>query len=321
MRFSMAACAGLMALAFCGVSQAQNFPTRPITVVVPYPAGGGVDVSIRRYADVVTRTIGQRVIIDNKPGGGGVIGAMAVKQAAPNGHTLFLAHQGTHSIMHHLQQIEYDPIKDFQPITLLYYWPAFLTVPASLPVTTVAELVELARRKPGGLTYGSQGVGSTGHILGAMLQMKSGAPLVHVPYPGGTPMNLDLLQSRLDIGFSTYNFMNQYVQEGKMRFLAVASEQRSHRAPDVPTMAELGYPGVDADTWLGLLAPASTPPQIVKKLNEEFVKASVDPALVEALGKQGIEAKATTPEEFGIIIARDAEKFGPVLKAAGVTVN
>jgi tripartite-type tricarboxylate transporter receptor subunit TctC len=304
-----------------GTTQAQEFPSRPITVVVGLPAGGGVDVSMRRYAELVGRSLGQRIVIENRPGGGGVVAAMAVKQAAPDGYTLLLANAGTHATLQWLQELPYDPVKDFSPVSELFYFPSFMTVPARIPATTVGEFVALARGTPGGLTYGSQGVGSTGYLLGTMLKIMSGAPLVHVPYPGGSPMNMDTVLGRLDSSFSTFNFMNEYRKAGKVKFLAAALSQRSPRVPDVPTMAEAGFPGIDFTTWFGLVAPAGTPADIVRKLNHEFVKAARDPELVGRLDQQGIEPKAGSPDEFAALMRTDSERIGKVIKSIGMTLN
>src|SRR5690348_1406668 len=178
----------LTIIAFAGAAgprtaHPEEFPSRPITVIVGFPAGGGVDVSMRRYAELVGHRLGQRIIIENRPGGGGVVAAMAVKQARPDGYTLLLANSGTHATLQWLQELAYDPVKDFSPVSELFYFPSFMTVPARIPATTVSEFVALARVTAGGLTYGSQGVGSNGYLLGTMLKIASGAPLVHVPYP------------------------------------------------------------------------------------------------------------------------------------------
>jgi tripartite-type tricarboxylate transporter receptor subunit TctC len=196
-----------------------------------------------------------------------------------------------------------------------------MTVPARIPATTVVEFVALARATSGGLTYGSQGVGSTGYLLGTMLKIMSGAPLVHVPYPGGSPMNMDTVLGRLDSSFSTFNFMNEHRKAGKVKFLAVALSERSPRVPDVPTMAEAGFPGIDFTTWFGLVAPAGTPADIVQKLNAEFVKAARDPELVGRLDQQGIEPKAGSPDDFATLIRTDTERIGKVIKSIGITLN
>jgi tripartite-type tricarboxylate transporter receptor subunit TctC len=302
-------------------AHAEEFPSRPITVVIGLPPGGGVDVSMRRYAEVVGRSLGQRIIIENRPGGGGVVAAMAVKQARPDGYTLLLANAGTHATLQWLQELAYDPVKDFSPVSELFYFPSFMTVPARIPATTVGEFVALARVTPWGLTYGSQGVGSTGYLLGTMLKIMSGAPLVHVPYPGGSPMNMDTVLGRLDSSFSTFNFMNEYRKAGKVKFLAVALAERSPRVPDVPTMAEAGFPGIDFTTWFGLVAPAGTPAEIVRKLNGEFVRAAHDPELVGRLDQQGIEPKAGSPDEFAALMRADSERIGKVIKSIGITLN
>jgi len=230
----------LTAFALVGVAaprmaHSEQFPSRPITVVVGLPAGGGVDVSMRRYAELVGRSLGQRIIIENRPGGGGVVAAMAVKQARPDGYTLLLANSGTHATLQWLQELAYDPVKDFSLVSELFYFPSFMTVPARIPAPRRSANSSRSRAsRPE--TYGSQGVGSNGYLLGSMLKIASGAPLVHVPYPGGSPMNMDTVLGRLDSSFSTFNFMNEYRKAGKVKFLAVALSQRSPRVPDVPTM-------------------------------------------------------------------------------------
>jgi tripartite-type tricarboxylate transporter receptor subunit TctC len=316
----------LTAFAFAGVAapwtaHSEDFPSRPITVVVGLPPGGGVDVSMRRYAELVGRKLGQRIIIENRPGGGGVVAAMAVKQARPDGYTLLLANAGTHATLQWLQELAYDPVKDFSPVSELFYFPSFMTVPARIPAMTVGEFVALARVTAGGLTYGSQGVGSNGYLLGSILKIMSGAPLVHVPYPGGSPMNMDTVLGRLDSSFSTFNFMNEYRKAGKVKFLAVALSELSPRVPDVPTMAEAGFPGIDFTTWFGLVAPAGTPADIVRKLNQEFVNAAHDPELVGRLDQQGIEPKAGSPDDFAALMRTDTERIGKVIKSIGITLN
>jgi tripartite-type tricarboxylate transporter receptor subunit TctC len=311
----------LAILALSWPAYAQDFPSRPITVVIGLPAGGGVDVSMRRYAEVVGRKLGQRIIIENRPGGGGVVAAMAVKQARPDGYTLLLANSGTHATLQWLQELPYDPVKDFSPVSELFYFPSFMTVPGRIPAATVGEFVALARATPGGLTYGSQGVGSNGYLLGTMLKIASGAPLVHVPYPGGSPMNMDTVLGRLDSSFSTFNFMNEYRKVGKVKFLAVALSERSPRVPEVPTMAAAGFPGIDFTSWFGLVAPAGTAADIVRKLNGEFVSAARDPELTARLDQQGIEPKAGSPDDFAMHIRGDAERIGKVIKSIGVSLN
>ncbi|MGZ3410614.1 MAG: Bug family tripartite tricarboxylate transporter substrate binding protein [Xanthobacteraceae bacterium] len=300
---------------------AEPIVSRPITIMIGLPPGGGVDVSLRRYTEAVTRLTGQKFVIENRTGGSGVVAAMAVKQAQPDGATLLLANTGTHATLQWLHDLPFDPVKDFTPVTELYYFPSFMTVPERISANNVGEFVALARTTPGGLTYGSQGVGSNSHLLGAMLGVMSGAPLVHVPYPGGAPMNLDTVLGRLDSSFSTFNFMNEYRKQGKVKFLAVALPERSSRVTDVPTMAEAGFPGIDISTWFGLLAPAGTPPDIIAKLNAAFVQASQDAELVNRLDQQGIEAKTGTPEAFSALMANDAAKIGKTIKAVGVTAN
>ena len=278
------------ATAVPAIAQTDHFPSRPITIVVPFPPGGSSDVVTRLVAQKLGDNLKTSIVIDNRGGGGGVPAAIAIKQATPDGYTLFLANNGLFAIMPALTaDIRFDPIKDFQPITPLFAFPSVLVVPSGSPARTVKELVELARSKPGGLNYASQGVGSGGHILGEMFRLRSGAPMVHVPYRGAGPAVNDLVAGSVDFLFSSYVSAIGQVQAGKLRLLGWTSTRRSPALPDVPTMAEAGYPGTELEIWQGIVAPAGTPPAMVRKLNEEFVKAAQSPDIVRQVAAQAVD--------------------------------
>jgi tripartite-type tricarboxylate transporter receptor subunit TctC len=259
------------------------------------------------------------VVIDNRGGGGGVPAAIAAKQLTADGYTLFLANNGLFAIMPALNaDIRFDPIKDFQPVTPLFSFPSVLVVPSNSPARSVKELVELAKSKPGGLNYASQGVGSGGHILGEMLRLRSGAPLVHVPYRGAGPAVQDLAAGNVDLLFSSYVSAIGQVQAGKLRILGWSAAKRSPALPDVPTMAEAGYPGVELEIWQGIVLPLGAPPAIVQRLNEEFVKAAKSPDIVAKVAAQAVEMYTTTPDDFRTLVATDVERLGKVVRDAGI---
>jgi tripartite-type tricarboxylate transporter receptor subunit TctC len=310
----------LASLALAKAAWAQaDFPSRPITIVVPFPPGGSSDVVTRMVAQKVAENLKANIVIENRGGGGGVPAALATKLMAPDGYTLFLANNGLFAIMPALTaDIRFDPIKDFQPITPLFSFPSILVVPSGSPARTAKELVELAKSKPGGLNYASQGVGSGGHILGEMFRLRSGAPFVHVPYRGAGPAVQDLAAGNVDLLFSSYVSAIGQVQGGKLRILGWTATKRTPALPDVPTMAEAGYPGTELEIWQGIVAPAGTPPAIVRKLNEEFVKAAQSPDIVRQVAAQAVDMLTSSPEEFAKLLAADIDRLGKVIRDAGI---
>jgi tripartite-type tricarboxylate transporter receptor subunit TctC len=299
----------------------SDFPSRPITIVVPFPPGGSSDTVTRLVAAKLADNLKANVVIENRGGGGGVPAAIAFKQAAADGYTLFLANNGLFAIMPALTDVRFDPVKDFQPITPLFSFPSVLVVPSASPAKTVKELVDLAKSKPNGLNYASQGVGSGGHILGEMLRLKSGAPLVHVPYRGAGPAVTDLAGGNVDLLFSSYVSAIGQVQAGKLRILGWTATRRSPALPDVPTMAEAGFPGVELEIWQGILAPLGTPAPLVRKLNEELIKAAKTPDVVQKVAAQAVEMTTTSPEDFGKLMASDVERLGKVVRDAGIKMQ
>ena len=298
---------------------AELLSGRPITVVIPFTPGASSDTFQRLVAKQVSESTGQVIIVESRPGGSGTVGAMAVKQAPPDGHTLFQGNSGTHGSHATLYpSLPYDPVRDFAPITLMWSFPQLLVVPADSPVKSVAELAAYAKTKPGGLSYGSQGNGSGGHLLGALFEHKVGAAMVHVPYRGAGPASLDVATGRIDFLFVSYASVLPYYQAGKVRTLAVSSAKRLTALPDVPSMAEVGFPGFEMDTWFGLLAPAGTPEPIVATLNAAFVKAAHAPEVVKQMIDQGAEPVTDTPQQFAGYIHTEIERLGAIVKTLGI---
>ncbi len=312
--------AAWLAAAPAASAQTDSYPSRPITLIVPFPPGGSADVVIRPVAAKVAEALKQPIVIDNRSsGGGGNIAAQSTKQAAPDGYTLFLTNMGVMSINPILTpDMNVDPVKDFQPITPIISFPHILVVPPESPVRTVADLAALAKTKPGGLSFGSQGVGSGGQILGEMFKARLGVPMVHVPYRGAAPAATDIMAGRLDFLFTSYISIGEQAKADKLRIIAIGGLKRIDAAPAIPTMAEAGYPGLDLEMWHGMVAPAGTPAPIVKRLNEEFIKATRSPEILRIVEPQATDVFLTTPEKFGKRIASDTKRLGGIIHAARI---
>jgi tripartite-type tricarboxylate transporter receptor subunit TctC len=301
-----------------GIARADDYPSRPITILVPFPPGGSTDIVVRLVANKVSESIKQPIVIENRPGAAGNVAAMAIKNAPPDGYLLMVGHTGTHAINPTLYtDLKFDPVKDFQPITALIAFNNILVVPAASPAKSVADLVALAKTKPQGLNYGSQGVGTGGHLLGVLFAKHAQINLLHVPYRGIAPAVTDTVAGRMDMLFSSYLSAGPQVEAGKLRMLAIAGTQRHPRIPDVPTMPEAGYPEVQMQQWFGLFAPAGTPAPIVQKLNAEFVKALRSKDVQDQLLPQVAFVTPSTPEELGAMVKRDMVRLGQVVKESG----
>ena len=298
---------------------AELLDNRPITVIIPFTPGASSDTFQRLVAKRVTQDTGQNVIVESRPGGGGTVAAVAVKRALPDGHTLFQANSGTNAANATLfPSLPYDAAKDFAPITLMWSFPSLLVVPASGPVKSVADLAAYAKTKPGGLSYGSQGNGSSGHLLGAMFARHVGVPMVHVPYRGAGPAALDVATGRIDFLFVSYASVLPHVLSGKVRVLAVTSSKRLTALPQIMTMAEAGYPDFEMETWFGLVAPAGTPAPVIAKLNAAFVQAVRAPEVVKQMIDQGAEPVSDTPQEFAAYIASEIKRLGTIVTTLGI---
>jgi tripartite-type tricarboxylate transporter receptor subunit TctC len=299
-------------------AHADDYPSRPTTIVVPFPPGGSSDIVMRLVAHKVSESTKQTIIIENRPGAAGNVAAVAIKNAPPDGYLLMMGHTGTHAINASLySDLKFDPVKDFQPITALIGFNNILVVPAASPAKSAADLVALAKIKPEGLSYGSQGVGTGGHLLGVLFAKQAGINLVHVPYRGIAPAVTDTVAGRVDLLFASYVSIGGHVEAGRLRMLGIASTERHPKIPDVPTVAEAGYPDVQMQQWFGLFAPAGTPRPIVDKLNAEFVKALQSDEVKNKMLPQVVFVTPTTPEQLGDMVKRDIVRLGKVVKESG----
>lgn len=299
-----------------------QYPTKPVHVVVPYPAGGAVDAFARVLSQHLSEMWTQQVIVDNRPGASTVIGADQVAKSSADGYTLLLTADLTLVIVPHLyDKIPYNSVRDFAPVIALVSATQALVANPSLPVKTVKDLVTLAKEKPGELTYGSFGVGSTGHLNMEMLQEMTGARFNHIPYNGAGPAMNDVIGGHIGFMFAALSIVKGNVQAGKLRMIGVGSDHRSSEFPDVPTISESGVPGFEAKSWFGLVAPAGTPSDIVKKINQDVTKVMSDRAFAEKyLAAQGLEPIIDTPEQFSTFIRAETDKWGKVVKRANIKI-
>jgi tripartite-type tricarboxylate transporter receptor subunit TctC len=303
-------------------ARADDYPSRPIHLIVPFAAGGSADSTARVIASRVGKTIGQAIVVENRGGGGAIIGTEVVNKAEPDGYTLLLGQSGPISINPAVyKNLPYDPVKDFAPISLTSTYPYVMVVNAALGVKTLKEFVALARSKPGGLNYGTTGVGSSNHLVTELFAGRAGIQMTHIPYRGTALAVTDLLAGQVQMVFSDPISAMQYVKSGALVALAVTSKERSPIAPDVPTIAESGYPGFDAFAWHGILAPAKTPPAIVAKLNTEIVKALNDPETKTLLETQAIQTVGSSPEAFADFIKQDLSLWKDVADRAKIEVR
>lgn len=300
-----------------------KYPTKPVHIVVPYPAGGAVDAFARVLTQQLYEMWSQQVVVDNRPGASTMIGAEQVAKSPPDGYTLLLTAELTLVIVPHLyEKIPYDPLGDFAPIVALVSATQALVANPSLPVKTVKDLVALAKTKPGQLTYGSFGNGSTGHLNIEVLQAMTGARFNHIPYNGAGPAMNDVIGGHIDFMLAALSIVKGNVQAGKLRMIGVGSSHRSSEFPDVPTISESGAPGFEAKSWFGLVAPAGTPPDVIKKINQDVTRVISDRAFAEKyLAAQGLESITGTPEQFAALIRAETVRWGKVVKDADVKVT
>ena len=303
-------------------AQAQAFPSKALTIVVPFSAGGTTDILARVVGQYMAKDLGQPVIIDNRAGAGGNIGAQMVARAAPDGYTLLMGTVGTHAINQSLyKKMPFDPIKDFAPITRVALVPNLLVANPSQPFKTVKELIAYAKANPGKVTFASSGSGTSIHLSGEMFQQMAGVEMQHIPYKGSAPALTDLLGGQTAIMFDNMPSVIGHVRNGKLRPIAVTTPTRSPALPDVPTIAESGVPGYSATSWFGLLAPASTPAPVIAKLNASILKALADPEVKKKLAEQGAEPHGEKPEQFAEFIRSETAKWGQTVKVSGATAD
>jgi tripartite-type tricarboxylate transporter receptor subunit TctC len=313
--------AAVAALAQCAVAQG-SYPTRPIAMVVGFAPGGGTDTVARIIAQKVGASVGQSVIVENKAGAGGNIATDHVARSAPDGYTILLGSVGSLAVAPHLiAKLPYDPLRDLAPITMAVEFANVLVVNPSVPANTLAEFVKLAKDKPGTVTYGSSGIGGAGHLAGELLKLMAGIDIVHVPYKGGGPAIQGMLGGQISAIFATPVTAGPHITAGKVRAIATTGATRSAYLPDVPTIAESGYPGYEATNWYAYLAPAGTPKPVLERLHRELVQALKAPDVREQLDKQGIEAKPGTPEELTKYMERELATWGRVVREAKIQAN
>ena len=311
------------ALPFAGGSIAQgNFPTHTITLVVGFAPGGATDTSARIIAKKLSENLGQSVVVDNRPGAGGNMAHQQVANATPDGYTILMGSIGPLAIAPHLvARLPYDPRKDLAPLTMGVVFPNVLVVHAGVPAKTLAEYVALAKAKPGMLDYASTGIGSAAHLAGELFNSRAGIDITHVPYKGGGPAMTDLLGGRITSYYSTPSTAAPHVESGKLRALATTGLTRSPTLPNVPTMAESGYPGFEAVNWYAFVAPAKVPVELLDRWNRELVKVLNAPDVREQLLQHGLEPMPGTREDLAKYIRKETEVWGKVIKAAKITAE
>jgi tripartite-type tricarboxylate transporter receptor subunit TctC len=313
--------AGLAASLFAMAALAQ-YPAKPIRLIVPFAAGGGNDNVARLVGKHLSDSVGQPLVIDNRPGAGGVLGAELAAKAAPDGYTLFLGGVGSHAINPSLNdRLPYDPIKDFVPVALLASAPLVLVVHPSVPAGSFKAFVALARSKPGQLNYASNGNGSSSHLAAVMFDSMTGVDMVHVPYKGLSPALTDLLSGRVQLMFSSVVAILPHVKSEKLRGLAVTGSRRLPSMPNLPTIAESGLPGYEASSWYGVLAPAGTPREIIERLNTELLKALAQPEVRTSLLAEGAEPIGGTPEQFAAHIRSEKERLGKLIRETKIRLE
>jgi tripartite-type tricarboxylate transporter receptor subunit TctC len=307
------------AVAFAAPAAAQQYPSKPIRIVVTFAAGGGADFVARVIAAKLGEALGQSVVVENRAGAGGGIGAEFVAKSPPDGYTLLLGAAGTMTILPNLQnKVPFDSVKNFAPIGLVGSSPFVLALTPSLAPNTVAELTQRAKASPGKLNCGSSGNGGAPHLACELYKSTAGVDIVHVPYKGLAPAITDLLGGQLQIVFADVGLIAPHLKAGKVKGLAVTGRERSSVLPELPTMIEAGLPNYQAGTWYGVLAPAGTPPAVVSRLNAELQKIVGSPDIKAQFAVQGIEPAGGTPEQFGALIRDDSARWGRLIKAANI---
>jgi tripartite-type tricarboxylate transporter receptor subunit TctC len=320
-RFVVFAAAAAVALA--GVSaQAQDYPTKPIRFIVPAAAGGPTDITARLLAERMSVTLGQPVIVEPRPGAGGNLGAELVARAAPDGYTILMATIGTHAINQTLfKHLPFDPINDFTPVSQVVQYPLLLVVNPNVPVKSVKELIAYAKTNPGKLNRASGGNGTSMHLSGELFVHQAGIDMPHVPYKGSAPALSDLIGDHVQVMFDSMITALPLVKGGQLRALAVTGKERSPVVPDLPTVSEAGLPGYSAVGWIGVVAPAHTPPAVVEKLNVAIVKALADPDLSQKLIAQAAEPVGSTPTEFATFIRAETDKWAKAVHNAHLSIE
>jgi tripartite-type tricarboxylate transporter receptor subunit TctC len=302
-------------------SLAQDWPQKPIRMIVPYPAGGGTDVVARMVADHLSKKLNQSIFVENRGGANGAVGLQALKQSEPDGYTIAVSSDTPMTVNPWLyKDLSYDPLKDFIPVTSLVRLPGMLAANPSFPANNIADLIKLAKEKPGGIAYGSAGVGNFSHLAMELFELATGVKLLHVPYKGTGPMAVGILGGEVQVEFNNVSTLLPYVKDNKLKVLAVAEPKRIPEFPDWPAVAET-VPGFEMAPWVGIIAPAGTPKAIVDRLREATLAVMGDPAVVKQFADQQLTVMAIDGDRFTALIRADTEKWGKVVKTAGIKME
>ena len=314
--------AAAFALTVSSAAFADTWPSKPIHLIVPFPAGGGTDIIARELAHQISQTTKWTFVVDNKAGSGGNIGIDAAAKSAADGYTLVIGQTSNLAINPTLySHLPYDPVKDLTPVSLIGSSPLTLVAATTSPYKTIGDVVKAAKAKPGAINFATSGNGTVAHLATELFQKEAGIKLTHIPYKGASQGVMDVIGGSVQLYMSSIPTLIGHIRQGKLHALAVTSAKRVNDLPDVPTIAESGYKGFDAVTWFGLLAPAKLPPEIVTKLNAEVVKALQSPELQKKMRDQGVDLSPSTPEQFGALIRTDITKWGQVVKDSGAKID
>jgi tripartite-type tricarboxylate transporter receptor subunit TctC len=320
MRYRMLYALALALLPF--LASAQNYPTRPIRVILSVPAGATPDVTARLLTPGMAQLLGQQLVVDNRPGAGGMIGAEIASKAAPDGYTVFISSPGALTILPHLRKdVPYDTLRDFAPVSLISIGPFVLITHPALPVKSVKELIALAKAQPGKLNYASAGNGVANHLAMELFKQMAGVDIVHVPYKGAPQAVTDVVAGNMNMMFNSIAPIVGHIKAARVRVLGIASPQRSPQLPDVPTISEAGVPGFEAVNWFGMFAPAKTPKPIITRLNDVLVKVLHTDEVRSQYRKLGADAVGSTPEEFAAFVRRDIDQYARVVKLSGAKLD
>ena len=321
MKLKNAFLTSVMALLFAGPILAQSFPAKPVRVVVPYPPGGPTDIVARVLFQQVAEATGQQFLIDNRAGAGGNIGAELVAKSPPDGYTVLIGTTAHAINMSLFKNLDYDIQKDLMPVSLLTQGPLVLVAHPQFPASSVKEVIELAKTKPGGLNFASSGNGQSTHLSAELFNTMAGIKMAHVPYKGSAPALTDVMSGQVDVMFDTTLSAMPFVKAGKLKALGLTSAVRSPAAPDVPTIAESGLPGYEVFAWNGVLVPTGTPKAIIQQLNDHIRKAMLLPQVKDKFSAQGFAASWNSPESFGVFLKTEVDKWGRTVKASGATLD
>jgi tripartite-type tricarboxylate transporter receptor subunit TctC len=300
---------------------AQSYPVKPVRVILSVPAGATPDVTARLVTPGLANALGQPMVVDNRGGAGGLIGAEIVAKAAPDGYTVFISSPGALTILPHLRKVPYDTLKDFTPISLISVGPFVLIIHPSVPAKTVKDLIALAKAQPGKLNYASAGSGVANHLAMELFKQMAGVDITHVPYKGAPQAVTDVLAGHMNMMFNSIAPIVGHIRAGRVRVLGIASAKRSPQLLEVPTISEAGVPGFEAENWFGMFAPAKTPQRIIARLNEAVVKVVRSPDIQSQFAALGADAVGNSPEEFAAFVRRDMERYARVVRISGAKVD